>query len=92
MNKKRKKGRGKRREIYVWLITLWTNDQPPPLFRPSINCLDDINQLLLILQHPVQLVVVARAEIAHHVFVAEEKHERDRVVEFVHLFEIGHLI
>ena len=24
--------------------------------------------------------------------VAEKEHERDRIVEFVHLFEIGHLI
>jgi uncharacterized 2Fe-2S/4Fe-4S cluster protein (DUF4445 family) len=35
---------------------------------------------LLIFQNPVQLVVIAGTEIAHHVFVAEEEHKGDRIV------------
>ena len=46
-------------------IILRTNNQPPPLLRPAINRLNNINQLLLILQHPIQLIIVSRPEIAH---------------------------
>lgn len=73
-------------------IILRTNHQPPPLLRPAIDGLHDIDQLLLILQHPVQLIIIPGAEIAHHVLVAEEEHERHAVVEFVHLLEVGHLV
>ena len=73
-------------------IILRTNDQTPPLLRALVDRLDNINQLLLILQHPVELVVVAGAEIAHHVLVAEEEHEGDGIVEFVHLLEVGDLV
>ena len=46
-------------------IILRTNNQTPPLLRPAINRLDNINQLLLILQHPIQLIIISRPEIAH---------------------------
>lgn len=74
------------------IITLGTNNQPPPLLCPTIYRFNDINQLLLILQHPVQLIIVARAEIAHHMLIAKKEHERHRVVELIHLFKIRHLI
>src|SRR5690242_10604599 len=69
-------------------VILRADDQTPPLLRAAINRLDNINQLLLILEHPIQLVVVSRAEIAHHVLVAEEEHDRARVVELVHGLEV----
>ena len=72
--------------------TLWTNHQTSTLFCPSIDGLDDINQLLFIFEHPVQLVVVAGAKITHHMLVSEEEHECHRVVQFIHLFEVRHLI
>ena len=73
-------------------LTFRTNDQTPPLLRPSIDGLDNINQLLLILQHPVQLVVVTRPKITHHMLVAKEEHQCHRVVQLVHLFEVRHLV
>jgi hypothetical protein len=73
-------------------LTLRTDHQPPPLLSSPIDRLDDVDQLLLILQHPVEFIIVPRPEIAHHVLVAEEEHERHRVVEFVHLLEVWHLI
>lgn len=72
--------------------TLWTDNQTTTFLRAAVDCLDDIDQLLLILQDPIQLVVVTSTEIAHHVFVSEEEHEGDGVVEFVHLLEVGDLI
>lgn len=73
-------------------LTLRTDNQTATLLRSTINSLDDINQLLLILQHPVQLVIVAGAEVAHHVLVAEEEHEGDGIIEFIHLLKIGNLV
>jgi hypothetical protein len=64
-------------------LTLWANHQTATFLRATVDSLDDINQLLLILQHPVQLVVVASTKIAHHMFVAEEEHEGDWVVKFI---------
>jgi len=50
-----------------------------------------MDQLLLVLQNPVQLAVTS-AEITHHMFVAEEEHEGDWVVEFIHLLEVRDLV
>ena len=52
-----------------------TNNKTTALLRALVNRLDDIDQLLLILQHPVELVIVSGSEIAHHVFVAVEEEE-----------------
>ena len=73
-------------------LTLRTNHQTPPLLSPSVNRFNNVNQLLLVLEYPVQFVVVPRPEIAHHVLVAEEEHQCHRVVELVHLLEIGDLV
>lgn len=73
-------------------VILRTNHKTSSLFRTLVNRLDDIDQLLFILQYPIQLVVITGPKIAHHVLVSEEEHQGHRVVEFVHLFEIGHLV
>lgn len=73
-------------------VILWTNHQTPPLLRPTIDRLHDVDQLLLILEHPVQFVVISRPEITHHMLVAEEEHQRHAVVEFVHLLEVRYLV
>lgn len=73
-------------------VVLWTHDQTSAFLGSSVDGLDDIDQLLLVLQHPVQLVVVSGSEIAHHVFVAEEEHDGHGIVQLVHLVEVGHLI
>ena len=72
--------------------TFRADHQTPALLRTSIDSLDDIDEFLLILQHPVQLVVVSRTEIAHHVFVAEEEHQSHGIPELVHLLEVGNLV
>ena len=43
---------------------------------------------LLVFHGPVDLVVVAGAEVDHHVLVPEEEHHRARVVQLVHLVEV----
>ena len=70
-------------------VVLGTNDQTTTLLGTSIHRLENINELLLILKNPFDLVVVTSTQIDHHVFVSEEEHEGARVVEFVHLVEVG---
>ena len=73
-------------------VVLGTYNQTSALLGTSVDGLDDVNQLLLILQDPVQLVVVSGSEITHHVFVAEEEHDGHRIVKLIHLVEVGDLI
>lgn len=63
-------------------------NETPTLLSPFVNGLDNIDQLLLILQHPVHFVVVAGSKITHHVLVPEEEHECHVLVQLVHLVEI----
>ena len=73
-------------------LTFGADYQTATLLCTLVDCLDDVDQLLLVLQHPVQLVVVTCAEIAHHVFVAVEEHNCHSVIELVHLVEIWDLV
>lgn len=73
-------------------LTLWTDDQTTALLRALVDGFDDVDQLLFVFQHPIQLVIVTRSEIAHHVFIAIEEHDRHRIVELVHRVEIGDLV
>ena len=73
-------------------VILGTHYQTPTLLRSSVDRLDDIDQLLLVLQHPVELIVVAGTKIAHHMFITEEEHDSHRVVELVHLLEVWDLV
>ena len=46
-------------------VILRANHQPSTLFSALVYRLDDIDKLLLVLQYPVELVVVAGPKIAH---------------------------
>ncbi|CAN7949868.1 unnamed protein product, partial [Ixodes pacificus] len=72
-------------------VVLGGDDQTSALARPPVHGLYDVHHLLLVLQGPVDLVVVARAQVDHDVLVAEEEHDRAWVVQFVHLVEVRHL-
>lgn len=72
--------------------TLGANDQTATLLSALVDGLNDVDQLLLVLQDPVQFVVVTRSEITHHVFIAIEVHDSHRVVELVHGTEVGDLV
>lgn len=73
-------------------LTLRTNDQTTSLLRALVDGLNDIDHLLLVFKHPVQLVVVTRAKITHHVFIPIEEHDGHWVKEFVHRVELGYLV
>lgn len=61
--------------------------------RAPVHNLDNVDQLLLVGYCKVDLVVVARAQVDHHVLIPPKEHDRTRVVEFVHwqklVFEHG---
>lgn len=69
-------------------IVLRTNHQTSSFPRPAVCCLNDINLLLLVVDNEVLFIVVARPEVHHDMLVPIEKHDRHRVVEFVHLVEV----
>lgn len=73
-------------------IVLRAHHKTPALLRSPVNRLQNIHQLTLILQHPVQLVIVSRTKITHHVFIPEEEHNRHGIVEFVHGLEVWHFV
>lgn len=73
-------------------VVLGTDDQTTSLLGTSVHRLENVNELLLVLKNPLDLVVVTGTQIDHHVLVSEEEHEGARVVEFVHLVEVGDLV
>lgn len=50
-------------------VVLWRHDQPTALAGPPVHRLDDVDHLLLVLHGPVDLVVVAGAQIDHDMLV-----------------------
>lgn len=55
----------------------------------TIDGFHNRDQLVLVGESPVDFVVVSRSQIDHHVFIAEEEHDRARVVQLVHCVELG---
>lgn len=64
-------------------VVLGRDDEAAALARAAVHRLDDVDHLLLVLQRPVDLVVVAGAQVDHDVLVAEEEHHGARVVQLV---------
>ena len=62
--------------------TLGADYETSTLLGAAVDCLDNVDEFLLILKHPIQLVVVTSSEIAHDVLIAEEEHDGAGVVEF----------
>ena len=72
-------------------VVLGRHHNTPALDRAPVYGLYDVDHLLLVLQRPVDLVVVTRAQIDHDVLVPVEEHGGAGVVQLVHLVEVWHL-
>mmetsp|Transcript_24401 Transcript_24401/g.68570 ORF Transcript_24401/g.68570 Transcript_24401/m.68570 type:complete len:225 (-) Transcript_24401:8-682(-) len=72
-------------------VVLGAYNKAAALLGAAVDGLNDVDHLLLVGQRPVDLVVVARAQVDHDVLVAEEEHGRARVEQLVHGVEVGHL-
>ncbi|KAH3660218.1 hypothetical protein OGAPHI_007423 [Ogataea philodendri] len=73
-------------------VVLRTYHKSLALDGTAVDGFYDIDKLLFVANREVELVVVACAKVAHHVLVAVEEHHRHRVVQLVHLVEVGNLV
>jgi hypothetical protein len=72
-------------------VVLWSNHQTTALAGTPVDGLHDVNEFLLILQGPVDLVVVSCPKINHDVLVPEEEHHRRWIIQLVHGVEVRNL-
>jgi methyl coenzyme M reductase subunit C len=72
-------------------VVLWSNHQTTAFPGAPVYGLHNVDELLLVLQGPVDLVVVSSPEINHDVLVPEEEHHCRRVVQLIHGVEIRDL-
>ena len=73
-------------------VILRTDHQSPALFSSAICRLNDIDLLILIFDHKVLFIVIARAKVHHNVLVPVEEHNRHRIIDLIHLVEVLHLV
>jgi len=69
-------------------IILRRHNQTSALLGASIDDLNDVDQILLVVDVEVQFIIVSCAKITHHVLVPPEEHNRTHVVKLVHLVEV----
>merc|ERR1719422_878717 len=73
-------------------VVLRGDHQTSALAGTSVDGLQDVNELLLVVHGPIDLVVVTGPQIYHHVLVPEEEHHSDRVVQLIHGVEVRDLL
>lgn len=61
--------------------TLGTDYQTAALLGTAVHSFNDIYEFLLVLQHPVQFVIVTGTKIAHDMLVSEKVHDGTWVVQ-----------
>ena len=52
--------------------------------------LNQVYHFLLIIQSPVNLIVVTCSQIDHNMFITEEEHHSTWIIQFIHLVKIGY--
>ena len=72
-------------------VIFWGNDKTATFASSSVDSFYDINELLLVLNGPVDFVVVTCSQVNHYVLVSVKEHYCAGVVQFVHLVEVGYL-
>ncbi len=72
-------------------IVLGRNHKTSSLPCSSINSLHNVNEFLLVLESPVDLVVIPSTQIDHDVLVPEEEHDGAGVVKLIHRVEVRYL-
>lgn len=64
-------------------VVLGADYETAALLGTTIDGLDDVDELLLILENEVELIVVTGSQIHHDQLVAEEEHDGHRVVQLI---------
>ena len=67
------------------------NNNSTTLNGTAIDGFHNRDHLVFVGERPVDLVVVSRSEIDHHMLISEEEHDRARVVQLVHGIEFRDL-
>ncbi len=64
-------------------VVLGAHDETTALLGTAVNGLDDVDEFLFVLEHEIELVVVAGSQIHHDQFVAEEEHDGHGIVQLI---------
>lgn len=72
-------------------IILWRHYKTSALSCASIDCLNNVYELLHILHCPVDFVVVTCSQVNHDMFITVEEHARAGVVQLVHFVKVWNL-
>ena len=76
------------KQTLAYSVTFWRHYKSSPFACSTVDYLHNVNKLLLVVHGPIYLVVISSAQINHDVLIPEEKHDRARVIQFVHSVEI----
>jgi hypothetical protein len=71
-------------------VVLGTDDETTPFPGTTIDCFDNLMHLFLVVQAPIDLVIITSSKITHHVLVTIEEHDCALVVKLVHLVKVRH--
>ena len=64
-------------------VVFGRDHQSPALPRTAIHGLNNVNELVRVIERPIDFVVISRSEINHDVLVSEEEHDRARIIQLV---------
>lgn len=70
------------------MFTFWRNYKTPPFPCSTVHNFNNVNELLLVVHGPVDLVVVSSTQINHDMLIPEEKHDSAWVIQLIHGIEI----
>lgn len=71
-------------------VVLRRYDQSSSFPCSAINSFDYVNHLLLVVEGPIDLVIVTGAQVHHDVLVPEEEHHSAGIVQLVHGVKVWH--
>ena len=69
-------------------IIFWGNYETTSLLCATVHGFDYVNHLLLIVERPIDLVVVPSAEVDHDMFITKKEHDCTGIVQLIHGVEI----
>jgi len=72
-------------------VVFGSYNQALALSSPAVHVFADVDKFLLVIHRPVYLVIVAGAQVYHHMLVSKEKHHCDGVIQLVHSIKIRNL-
>jgi len=72
-------------------VVLWSNHQTTALPSTPIPSLYNVNKLMLVLQGPIDLIVVSCPKINHDALASEEEHHCRLIIQFIQGVKVRNL-